>query len=53
MSKHIILVDDDQTILRLVTLSLKKADYKISQFDSAANALESLKTNLPDLIRAY
>jgi len=50
MTKHIFLVDDDPTILRLLALSLKKADYKISSFTRATLALDALKEELPDLI---
>jgi CheY-like chemotaxis protein len=50
MPKHIYLVDDDSTILRLLALSLKKADYKVSQFLRATEALEALKVEMPDLI---
>ena len=50
MNKHIFLVDDDPTILRLLALSLKKAAYKISSFTRATLALEALKEELPDLI---
>jgi two-component system phosphate regulon response regulator PhoB/two-component system alkaline phosphatase synthesis response regulator PhoP len=50
MNKLIAVVDDEQDITNLVSLHLKKANFKVSQFVDAGSFMTSLKTNVPDLL---
>jgi len=47
---RILLVDDDADMLRLLTLRLKAAGYRVSAADSAEAALTALQIERPDLV---
>jgi DNA-binding response OmpR family regulator len=48
--KTVAVVDDEEDILELLHVNLKKAGYKVKPFSEADPFLEYLKSNLPDLI---
>ena len=50
MEKLITVVDDEDDIRELVSMSLKKAGYKVKEFEDADSLLRSLPKSLPDLI---
>ena len=50
MNELIAVVDDERDITRLISLHLKQANFRVSEFADAAGFLTSLKVNLPDLL---
>lgn len=50
MSKHILIVDDDDLVRRSLTASLGQAGYTTAAAGSAEDALQLLRTQRPDLI---
>jgi two-component system response regulator GlrR len=51
MSKSkILLVDDDQDLLRLMSIRMRAADYDVTTVESAEKALASLSTVRPDVV---
>lgn len=50
MAKLIAVVDDEVEILALVSLYLKKANFKVAEFSEAKSYLESLHDHIPDLL---
>lgn len=50
MNGKIYVVEDDESIGTLLSLSLKTLDYEISVFDNGESMFEQLKINIPDLI---
>jgi two-component system phosphate regulon response regulator PhoB/two-component system alkaline phosphatase synthesis response regulator PhoP len=50
VDKLIAVVDDEEDIRELVSINLKKAGYKIKEFEDADSLLRSLPKSLPDLI---
>jgi CheY-like chemotaxis protein len=49
MAPEIILVDDDQAMLQLTELMLKRSGYLVYQAETAYQALDLIKTVIPDL----
>jgi len=49
-TKTIAVVDDEDDILELLRINLKKAGYKVKTYSEADPFLEYLKTNSPDLV---
>jgi CheY-like chemotaxis protein len=47
---HVLLVDDDEDTLRLMTAALTRGDAKVTAVSSAAAALEALKSETPDVL---
>lgn len=47
---HILLIDDDEDVLKLTTRWLQKAGYEVSSAASGQEALDLLKSLKPDLI---
>ena len=50
MNELIAVVDDEQDITNLVSLHLKKANFKASRYADARSFMASLKTTVPDLL---
>ncbi len=50
MSKHILIVDDDDLMRRSLAFSLEQAGYRSSAANSAENALQLARRDPPDLI---
>jgi two-component system alkaline phosphatase synthesis response regulator PhoP len=50
MPEHILAVDDDDRILRLVQINLERAGYRISTASDGVEALEQLAREPPDLV---
>jgi DNA-binding response OmpR family regulator len=50
MSKKILLVDDDHSMLMLMGIAMKRNGYAVVEAESALKALEMLETVRPDLI---
>ena len=50
MGKKILVVDDDATCLKIVTLVLKKGDYEPLQASNALDAVSIANADQPDLI---
>ena len=50
MSKHILLVDDDELMRRGVAFNLEKNSFKVTTAATAEDALELARQNRPDLI---
>jgi two-component system phosphate regulon response regulator PhoB/two-component system alkaline phosphatase synthesis response regulator PhoP len=50
MNELIAVVDDEQDITNLVSLHLKQASFKVSQFADAKSFMTSLKASVPDLL---
>ncbi len=48
--QHIAVVDDEKSIQRTLSVALEDQGYTISLYSSGEDALEKVKTNLPDLI---
>lgn len=46
---RILLVDDDQIVLNVISQGLRQAEYTVDQCTTAAGALTTYKTSLPDL----
>ncbi len=49
-SNKVLLVDDDQSLIRIFEYNLNKAGFECVIADSAENALQKLKSFIPDLI---
>ncbi|MDJ0835151.1 MAG: response regulator transcription factor [Acidobacteriota bacterium] len=49
-NEHILVVEDEQDILELITYNLEKANYKVSGFPSGEDALKALPGLKPDLV---
>lgn len=47
---NIVVVDDDQMSANLLVMILKKYGCKATAFYNAVTAIESLKTNMPDIV---
>lgn len=50
MPSHILAVDDDERIRRLVQLNLQRAGYRISTASDGVEALEQITRDRPDLV---
>lgn len=50
MAKKILIVDDNEHVLKLLKISLEKADYDVYQASNGDEGLEKAKEVLPDLI---
>ncbi|TQV88731.1 sigma 54-interacting transcriptional regulator [Aliikangiella coralliicola] len=50
MNAHILLVDDDPSLLKLLSLRIESAGYQVTTADSAQVALDFLKSNNVDLV---
>jgi CheY-like chemotaxis protein len=50
MPKKILLVDDETDIINIVSFRLKKAGYDVVVAETGTQALEKVRTELPDLI---
>jgi CheY-like chemotaxis protein len=50
MSKHILIVDDEPQVRRLLELSLEQAGYKVSTAEDGQQALEQVAKHKPDLV---
>jgi DNA-binding response OmpR family regulator len=50
MDKLIAIVDDEQDIRELVAINLKKAGYKVKEYEDADSLLKVLPRSIPDLI---
>jgi DNA-binding response OmpR family regulator len=48
--KKILVIDDDQDILDVVTIRLQRADYEVIALDSGEKGLKWLEGHFPDLI---
>lgn len=49
MAKCIFIIEDDENIREIISLSLSTSGYDVVEFDNAMDALEQMKTNKPDL----
>ena len=49
-NEHILVVEDEQDILELITYNLEKEHYKVSGFPSGEEALTALRNLTPDLV---
>jgi two-component system alkaline phosphatase synthesis response regulator PhoP len=50
MEKHAFVVDDEENIREIVKCALESCGIKVKGFEDAVEMLESIKTNVPDLI---
>lgn len=50
MATYVLAVDDDAGIRRLVQLNLQRAGYRVATAVDGVDALEQIKTELPDLM---
>ena len=50
MSKKILVIDDDPTIIKLVRSLLEEAKYQVTTAVDGQEGLEKVKDNIPDLI---
>ncbi len=50
MSKHVLIVEDDVDISRLLRLELEDAGYRVSCFDSGMRGLAAIREERPDLV---
>jgi DNA-binding response OmpR family regulator len=50
VSNHILLVDDDELLLRSLALNLQQAGYRVNTATSAEDALALVRSDAPDLI---
>lgn len=50
MPKKILLVDDETDMIEIVSFRLKKAGYAVAVAETGTQALEKVRTELPDLI---
>lgn len=48
--KHILLVDDEPHVIRIMRLALEKAGYRVGQAANGLQALDYLKDNSPDVV---
>ena len=49
-SEHILVVDDEEDILELVSYNLAKAGYRVTSVTSGEDAIKSARSKLPDLV---
>jgi two-component system response regulator GlrR len=47
---HVLVVDDDPDLLRLLSMRLRASGYRVSAVDSAESALARVATERPDLV---
>ena len=50
MSKHVLIVEDDTDISRLLRLELEDAGYRVSCFDTGMRGLAAIREERPDLV---
>jgi CheY-like chemotaxis protein len=50
MATHVLVVDDEATVRRLVQLNLERAGYRVSTANDGVEALERVAADRPDLI---
>jgi two-component system, OmpR family, alkaline phosphatase synthesis response regulator PhoP len=50
MSRHILAVDDERNIRRLVEVTLLRAGYRVSHAEDGVEALEKIDAERPDLV---
>ena len=50
MTKHILLVDDDELLRRSLAFNLEQAGYMVTTAADAENALHRARRDLPDLV---
>ena len=48
--EHILVVDDEEDILELVSYGLTKAGYRVSKVTSGEDAIKAARSKLPDLV---
>ena len=48
--KHILLVDDEPHVIRIMRLALEKAGYRVGEAANGLQALDYLKDNSPDVM---
>lgn len=49
-AKHIMLIDDEPSILELLSTILKKSGFSVSSFDNGSDFLKAIETTRPDLV---
>ena len=49
-TEHILVVDDEEDILELVSYNLTKAGYRVTSVTSGEDAIKSARSKLPDLV---
>lgn len=49
-SAHVLVVDDDPDLLRLLSLRLRATGYRVTAVDSAESALARVAVERPDLV---
>lgn len=52
MSAHVMIVDDEATVRRLVQLNLERAGYRVSSAVDGFDALDRIQADPPDLVIA-
>ncbi len=50
MNKHILIIDDNQDLLMMMTALLKNKGYAVSVSDNAENIIDVIKKTTPDII---
>jgi two-component system, OmpR family, alkaline phosphatase synthesis response regulator PhoP len=50
MEKHVLVVDDEAHIRRIVEINLKRAGYRVTMAVDGVEALEKVKAERPDLV---
>lgn len=50
MSAHVMIVDDEATVRRLVQLNLERAGYRVSSAVDGFDALDRIQADRPDLV---
>lgn len=50
MGKKLLIVDDEQDILKVVTLRLKRLGYEVLTADDGKKAIDMIKAERPDLV---
>ena len=48
--KHILIVDDEPTVIRVLRLALEKAGYSVTKANNGEEALERLRERTPDAV---
>ncbi len=50
MDNTIVIVDDDENILKVTKIILEKSGYKVKTFSNSPEALEHVAVHIPDLV---
>ncbi len=48
--KHILVVDDEPTVIRVLRLALEKAGYRVTKANNGEEALERIREEIPDAV---